>query len=42
MLARAQKAGFPAQRLQGVPILYVKGRIIPGFDRNAIDQALGQ
>lgn len=41
MLARAQKAGVPASRLQGVPILYVKGRIIPGFDRGAIDQALG-
>lgn len=41
MLARAQKAGFPAQRLQGVPILYVKGKIIPGFDRDAIDRALG-
>lgn len=41
MLARAQRAGVPAQRLQGVPILYVKGQIIPGFDRGAIDRALG-
>ncbi len=40
MLQRAQRAGFPANRLQGVPILSVKGKIIPGFDRNAIDRAL--
>jgi len=41
MLARAQKAGVPAQRLQGVPILWVRGHLIPGFDRGAIDRALG-
>ena len=40
MMARAQRAGFPANRLQGVPILSVKGKIIPGFDRGAIDRAL--
>lgn len=40
MMQRAQRAGFPANRLQGVPILSVKGKIIPGFDRNAIDRAL--
>lgn len=40
MLQRAQRSGFPANRLQGVPILSVKGKIIPGFDRNAIDRAL--
>jgi glutaredoxin len=41
MLRRARAAGFPAERLQGVPILSVRGRIIPGFDRGAIDRALG-
>lgn len=40
MLARAQKAGVPSGSLQGVPILAVKGQIISGFDRNAIDRAL--
>lgn len=40
MLARAQKAGVPPNSLQGVPILAVKGRMITGFDRNAIDRAL--
>jgi len=40
MLARAQKAGVPPNSLQGVPILAVKGHVIPGFDRNAIDRAL--
>ncbi len=41
MLARAQKAGVPQSSLQGVPILAVRGKIITGFDRNAIDRALG-
>lgn len=41
MLARAQRAGVPQQRLQGVPILWVRGTMITGFDRNAIDRALG-
>ncbi len=41
MLARAQRAGVPQSSLQGVPILSVKGKIITGFDRNAIDRALG-
>lgn len=41
MLARAKRAGVPESRLQGVPILSVKGKIITGFDRNAIDRALG-
>ncbi|MBM4345676.1 MAG: NrdH-redoxin, partial [Deltaproteobacteria bacterium] len=41
MLARARKAGVPESRLQGVPILSVKGKIINGFDRGAIDRALG-
>jgi glutaredoxin len=40
MLARARKAGVPESRLQGVPILSVRGHIITGFDRAAIDQAL--
>lgn len=40
MLARAKKAGVPESRLQGVPILSVKGHIITGFDRAAIDRAL--
>lgn len=41
MLARAKKAGVPESKLQGVPILSVKGHIITGFDRAAIDRALG-
>lgn len=41
MLARAQRAGVPQSQLQGVPILAVKGKVIPGFDRGAIDRALG-
>jgi glutaredoxin len=41
MLTRAQKSGVPADRLQGVPILWVRGHLISGFDRNAIDRALG-
>lgn len=40
MLARAQKAGVPQSRLQGVPILSVHGKIITGFDRAGIDAAL--
>lgn len=40
MLARAQRAGVSAASLQGVPILAVKGRIINGFNREAIDRAL--
>jgi glutaredoxin len=40
MLARAQKAGVPASQLQGVPIMAVKGKVFPGFDRGAIDRAL--
>lgn len=40
MVRRARAAGFPPERLQGVPILAVRGRIIPGFDRGAIDRAL--
>ncbi len=41
MLARAKKAGVPESRLQGVPILSVRGKIINGFDRAGIDRALG-
>ena len=40
MMARAQKAGVPASQLGGVPILWIKGRILSGFSREAIDQAL--
>ncbi|MCO4760699.1 MAG: hypothetical protein KC502_04300 [Myxococcales bacterium] len=40
MMRRAKEAGFPASRLQGVPILYIKGRILSGFSRDAIDAAL--
>jgi glutaredoxin len=40
LAARAQRAGFPTERLQGVPILSIKGRIVTGFDRGAIDRAL--
>jgi glutaredoxin len=40
MLARAQKAGVPQSQLQGVPIMAVKGKVFPGFDRGAIDRAL--
>jgi len=38
---RAQAAGVDRSRLQGVPILWIKGKILNGFDRGAIDQALG-
>ena len=41
MLQRAAKAGVPSSQLQGVPILYIKGRILSGFSRPAIDAALG-
>lgn len=41
MLARARRAGVAAESLQGVPILSVRGRIISGFNRAAIDSALG-
>ena len=41
MLARAQKAGVPQSQLGGVPILYIKGRVLTGFNRQAIDAALG-
>jgi glutaredoxin len=40
MLALAAAAGVPESRLGGVPILAIRGRIIPGFDRAAIDAAL--
>jgi glutaredoxin len=40
MLARAAKAGVGQDQLTGVPILAIRGKIIAGFDRNAIDQAL--
>ncbi len=40
MLQRAAKAGVPSSQLQGVPILYIKGRILSGFSRQAIDAAL--
>ncbi len=40
MLRRARAAGFPESRLQGVPILYIKGKILSGFSRDAIDAAL--
>lgn len=41
MLARARRAGVPPSRLQGVPILWIRGQILAGFDRGAIDRALG-
>ena len=40
MLDRAQKAGVPQSQLGGVPIIYIKGRILTGFSREAIDAAL--
>ena len=40
MMARARRVGFPASRLQGVPILYIKGTMLTGFNRDAIDAAL--
>ncbi len=40
MLTRAKQAGVPASSLGGVPILYIKGRILTGFSRDAIDAAL--
>lgn len=41
MLQRASEAGVPGSQLQGVPIIYIKGRILSGFSRQAIDAALG-
>jgi glutaredoxin len=40
MVARARKAGVPPEQLQGVPIISIRGRIINGFNREAIDAAL--
>lgn len=40
MLQRAQQAGFPTSRLGGVPVLWIKGRVLTGFSREAIDAAL--
>lgn len=41
MMARASKAGVPASQLGGVPVIWIKGRILSGFSRDAIDAALG-
>ncbi len=41
MMARASKAGVPASQLGGVPVIWIKGRILSGFSREAIDAALG-
>ncbi len=40
MLARAASVGVPPERLTGVPILWVRGRLLTGFDRAGIDAAL--
>ena len=40
MMRRAKEVGYPASKLQGVPILYIKGHILSGFSREAIDAAL--
>ena len=41
MMARARQAGFPSSRLSGVPVIWIKGKILTGFSREAIDAALG-
>ncbi|MCB9739636.1 MAG: hypothetical protein H6747_10235 [Deltaproteobacteria bacterium] len=41
MLQRAQQAGFPTSQLGGVPVLWIKGKVLTGFSREAIDRALG-
>lgn len=41
MLERAQRAGVAPSSLGGVPVLWIKGRVLSGFSRTAIDQALG-
>lgn len=39
MLSRASQAGVAAQSLGGVPVIWIKGRIMSGFSREAIDRA---
>ena len=40
MAQRAQKAGVSPSQLQGVPVIWVKGQIMMGFDPNAVLRAL--
>lgn len=37
----ARKAGVPPERLQGVPIIFIDGKPIVGFDRNRVANLLG-
>ena len=41
MVRRAQKAGVSPNQLQGVPVIWVNGKIMMGFDPNAVMRALG-
>lgn len=40
MQERAQKAGLSPQQLSGVPVIWVNGQMLPGFDPRAIEAAL--
>lgn len=40
MQERAQRAGLSPQQLSGVPVIWVNGRMFPGFDPNKIQAAL--
>lgn len=41
LMRNAEKAGFPRDKLNGVPIFYVNGRMLGGFDPRAIENLLG-
>jgi len=40
MVARAQSVGFPSSQLNGVPIFWVNGQMLSGFNPRAIDNLL--
>ncbi len=40
MVQRAQKAGVSPSKLQGVPVIWVKGQMMMGFDPDAVLRAL--
>jgi len=40
MQALAKKAGFPAERLSGVPVIWVMGRMLAGFNPQTIERII--
>jgi len=40
MQALAKKAGFPAERLSGVPVIWVMGRMLAGFNPQPIERII--